>query len=433
MRTKYRWVIVAFVAFITLINYLDRSAVGYAQEPITKALHINNAGWGLIGSAFSIGYLVLAFVGGPIVDRFGVKRVWSSAATVWSVVTILTAAAGSFVGLFFIRVLLGVSEGPAFPAVTRAMSRWLPGQERGKALGWIVGLGVPFSLMIGGPIVTALLVGVGWQGTFVILGAIGLLWVILWTLVFKDLPRQHKRVNEAEVSYIEAGQIREEKEVHLRKTEWGRIFKNANLWWSAFGYFAWGFMFWAFMFWLPGILGQQYHLNLAAVGVFSILPWAAGTVGALVGGYLVDIFYKKKAGIRARFITMGVAILLAGASLIPIIAAPSLGTAITFISLGIGFGMMTGPLWWVVSIDAAPEQPGAAAGFVDAAFALSGIVAPSVMGFVSQATGSFSSGFVIMIILALISGVGLLLFTRNRPRVTAGHLENPAPIDTVIG
>lgn len=430
MRTKYRWVIVALMAFITLVNYLDRSALGYATEPITKALHINNAGWGLIGSAFSIGYLVLAFVGGPIVDRFGVKRIWSGAAAVWSVVTILTALVSSFASLFVIRVLLGVSEGPAFPAVTRGMSRWLPGQERGKALGWIVGVGVPFSLMIGGPIITALLVGVGWRVTFVILGAIGLLWVLLWLAMFKDVPRQHKRVNEAEAAFIADGQITEEKETRLKKTQWGRIFKNGNLWWSAFGYFAWGFMFWAFMYWLPGYLGQQYHLNLGAVGAFSVLPWAAGTVGALVGGYLVDIFYKRKASIRARFVIMGVAILLAGASLIPIIATPSLGTSITFISLGIGFGMMTGPLWWVVSIDAEPEQPAAAAGFVDAAFALSGIVAPSVMGFVSQATGSFSSGFVVMIILALLSGVGLLIFTRNRSRTFANNADKVTSVHT---
>ncbi|MDQ0189915.1 MFS transporter [Alicyclobacillus cycloheptanicus] len=416
MRSKYRWVIVVFVAFITLINYLDRSAVSYATAPITSALHINNFWWGIIGSAFSIGYLVLAFVGGPIVDRFGVKRVWTSAAAVWSIVTILTAGAASAVGLFIIRVLLGVSEGPAFPAVTRAMSRWLPNQERGKALGLIVGAGVPFSLMIGGPVVTALLGGIGWKGTFVILGLLGLLWVVLWLGVFRDTPSQHKRVNAAEREYIEAGQIAEEKETHLQRTQWGKIFKNGNLWWSAFGYFAWGFMFWAFMYWLPGYLGQVYKLNLAAVGAFSVLPWAAGTVGAVLGGYLVDVFYKRRASIRTRFITMGVAILLAGASLIPIIASPSLGVSITFISLGIGFGMVTGPLWWVVSIDAAPEQPAAAAGFVDAAFALSGIVAPALMGFVSQATGSFSSGFMVMIILALLSGLGLLLFTRERGR-----------------
>ncbi|MHB1630367.1 MAG: MFS transporter [Bacilli bacterium] len=418
MKTRFRWVIVSLVAFITLVNYLDRSAVGYATGPITQALHINNAQWGLIGSAFSIGYLVLALIGGRIVDRFGVKRVWSASAVIWSIVTALTAAVSSFASLFLIRVLLGVSEGPAFPAVTRSVSRWLPGQERGKALGVIVGIGVPFSLMIGGPIITQMLGRMGWQATFVVLGLIGLLWVAVWLWLFKDLPGQSRRVNAAELQHIEAGQRAEEKIEHASNVKWGKIFTNGNLWWTAFGYFAWGFMFWGFMFWLPGYLGQQYHLNLYAVGAFTVLPWAVSTVGALVGGTLVDRMFKRSADIRYRFRTMGVALLLAGAALIPIIASPSLGVAITFISLGVGFGMITGPLWWVVSIDAAPDQPAAAAGFVDAAFALSGIVAPAIMGFVSQTTGSFGSGFVVMVVLAVLSGVGLLVFTHRNETVS---------------
>lgn len=421
VRSQYRWIIVALISIITFINYIDRSAVGYATVPIMKALHLNNAGFGIIGSAFSIGYLVLAFIGGPIVDRLGVKKTWLTAAGIWSIVTVLTSVAFSGISLFIIRVFLGVSEGPAFPAATRATSRWLPNSERGKALGYIVGLGVPFSLMLGGPIVTWLIGGVGWRGMFIILGIIGLLWVFVWAIMFKDLPREHKRVNEAEVAYIEAGQTIEERTSHLERTKWGQIFRNGNLWWAAIGYFAWGFMFWAFMFWLPGYLGQVYHLNLASVGAFSVIPWAAGTVGAFVGGFIADMLVKRNAGPRSRFVLTGIAILLAGASLIPIIITPSLGTAITFISIGIGFGMITGPLWWVMSIESEPQQPAAAAGFVDAAFALSGIVAPSVMGFTSQMTGSFSSGFIVMIVLALISGIGLVAMTRNhsKSRITS--------------
>lgn len=173
-------------------------------------------------------------------------------------------------------------------------------------------------------------------------------------------------------------------------------------------------MFWAFMFWLPGYLGQAFHLNLYAVGAFTVLPWAAATAGAIVGGVLVDKLFKRNPRHRSRFIVMGVALLLAGLSLIPIIVSPSLTTAMIFISLGVGFGMVTGPLWWVTSIDAAPDQPAVAAGFVDAAFALSGIVAPAVMGFIAQATGSFSSGFAVMAVLAIIGAGGLLFATRER-------------------
>lgn len=145
MRSRYRWSIVVLIAVITLINYVDRSAIGYATGPISAAMHFNDAQWGVIDSAFSVGYLVLAFFGGALVDRYGPKRTWSIAAAVWSLVTIATAAAGSFAEFFMVRVLLGTSEGPSFPAATRASSRWLPGNERGRALGIIVGIGVPFS------------------------------------------------------------------------------------------------------------------------------------------------------------------------------------------------------------------------------------------------------------------------------------------------
>ncbi len=111
---------------------------------------------------------------------------------------------------------------------------------------------------------------------------------------------------------------------------------------------------------------------------------------------------------------MGIALLLAGASLIPIFAAPSIAVALTFISLGVGFGFLTGGSWWVAVIDAAPDQPGTAAGFADAAFALAGIIAPATMGFIVAATGSFSSGFVVMTVLAVLAAGAMLLFTKER-------------------
>lgn len=414
MRTKYRWGIVTLIAIITLINYLDRSAISYATVPISHSLHINDAQWGIIDSAFSIGYLVFAFIGGALVDRHGPKRVWSFAASIWSLVTIVTALAGAFVMFFVIRVLLGASEAPGFPAATRASSRWLPGDERGRALGIIVGVGVPLSLMIGGPVITQLLTHFGWHAMFVILGVIGLIWVVFWRIMFTDRPDQHPRVNPAERDYIAAGQTVEEQSAVAQRIQWKPLLKNRNLWMIAIGYFAWGYMFWAFMYWLPGYLGQTFHLNLATVGAFSVLPWALATVGALGSGVIVDRLFKHGHLHRPRFIVMGIALLLAGLSLLPIIAAPSLATAIVFISLGVGFGMVTGPLWWVTAIDAEPNQPAIAAGFVDAAFALSGIVAPAVMGFIVQATGAFGSGFAVMAVLAVIGAVCLLFVTREQ-------------------
>jgi sugar phosphate permease len=414
MKGKFRWIIVSLIAVITLINYIDRAAIGYADEAISKAIGINNAEWGMIGSAFSIGYLVLAFLGGFIVDRLGVKKTWSFSVIFWSIVTIMTALAGSFLSFFFIRILLGLTEGPAFPATSRAVSRWLPSQERGKALGLIVGVGVPFSLMIGGPVVTQLLGHFGYKSTFVILGAIGLVWSILWVRLFKDSPIGYKRVSEQEQSFIKSGLTKDEMEHHVNKIDWKNLLANRNLWITTGGYFAWGFIFWSFMYWLPSYLRQVYNLNIYTIGYFTILPWAVSTVTTIIGGFLADKFNVNKYGLKSRFRIMGVAMLLAGASLIPIISAPSVLGAVIFISLGVGFGFLTGSLWWVVAIEASPEQPGAASGFVDAGFAISGIVAPFIMGFVKQITGSFNGGFILMIIFALISAFSLLFLTKER-------------------
>lgn len=269
--------------------------------------------------------------------------------------------------------------------------------------------------MIGGPIITQLLTHVGWHMTFVILGLVGLVWVGFWAVMYRDRPEDHPRVNTEEREYILLGRRAEEGSA-VSQIDWRSLFTNRNLWMSAVGYFAWGYMFWAFMYWLPGYLGQTFHLNLGSVGLFSVLPWALATVGALASGVIVDRIFKRNQNRRPRFIVMGIALLLAGLSLIPIVTAPSLTTALIFISLGVGFGMLTGPLWWVTAIDAEPEQPAIAAGFVDAAFALSGIVAPAVTGLIVQATGSFGSGFAVMAILAIVGAVCLIFVTRE-PKV----------------
>ena len=121
---------------------------------------------------------------------------------------------------------------------------------------------------------------------------------------------------------------------------------------------------------------------------------------------------------------MGVALLLSACSLIPVFLHPTLTVALVFISLGVGFGFITGGIWWVASIDAEPAQPASAAGFTDASFALSGILAPIIMGLIVSSTGHFTSGFVLMSVLAA-AGALLMLFATREPA------PRPAPTRSV--
>ena len=163
MKTRFRWVTIALVIALIVINYIDRSAVSYAVKPLQAEFGITTAEYGIISSVFSIGYMVFAFLSGPLVDRFGPRKVLLTAITIFSVATALTPFAGGFIGLLLIRIILGAGESPAFPAATRVVSRWLPPVERGFALALIGGVAVSGSLLIGGPLLTQLIALGGWR------------------------------------------------------------------------------------------------------------------------------------------------------------------------------------------------------------------------------------------------------------------------------
>ncbi|HEX3591463.1 MAG TPA: MFS transporter [Pseudonocardiaceae bacterium] len=410
-----------------MINYIDRSAISFAVQPLTDEFHITSSQYGLISSAFSVGYMIFAFLTGPLVDRFGPRRILLIGMVVWSLASAITPISGGFTGLLLIRIVLGAGEAPAFPAATRMASRWLRQTERGFALSLIGGVAVAGSLLIGGPIVTSLIGAITWRGMFWVLTGAGLLWALAATGLLYNTPKDNPRVSEAERAYIAADQREEEIEGAKRTLDVRALVTNRNLWIVGLGYFAWGFMFWGFLYWLPQYLQQSYHLSLTQVGAFSVAPWAAGVVGALIGGFAVDRVYARTRKVRSRFTIIGIALLLSGASLIPVLVAPSLTTAMISISMGVGFGFITGGIWWVASIDAAPSQPASAAGFADAAFGLSGIVAPAAMGFIVQNTGTFTSGFVTMSVLALIGALSMLLFTRE-PVSRTGDLPADVPV-----
>ncbi|MER5438456.1 MFS transporter [Streptomyces sp. NPDC002790] len=411
-RTNVRWLTLALIVALIVINYIDRSAISYAVEPLTEAFGISKSQYGLISSAFSIGYMVFAFMAGPLVDRYGARRILLVGVAIWSLVTAVTPIAGSFIGLFVTRIILGAGEGPGFPAASRTVSRWLPQKERGIALAMVGGVAVSGSLLIGGPLVSQLIAVLTWKGMFWVLAGLGVLWFAIAYALLKNTPEEHSGVSESERAHIAAGQLDEER-TSTGRVQWRPILTNRNLWIIAVGYFAWGFMFWGFMYWLPDYLSSEFQLSITEVGLFTVAPWAAGIVGALIGGVITDRVFARTGSERSRLTIMGTALLLSGAALIPIFTAPSLTVAVTFISIGVGLGFVTGGIWWVAAIDAAPSQPGVAAGFADAAFALSGIVAPSVMGFIVSVTGSFSSGFVVMTVLAVI-GAGAMLVLPKR-------------------
>ncbi|MCC7527911.1 MAG: MFS transporter [Candidatus Melainabacteria bacterium] len=418
---SYRWVIISLGFIITLINYLDRSALSYTRKAIEGEFGINDLQFGMIASAFAITYMVMTTVGGIMVDKWGAHKVWPIAAILWSAVTAMMGLASGFWILFAFRLFLGIAEGPHFPALTRAVADWLPTTERARATA--IGLAaVPFASVLGGPLITTLIVNLGWKGMFVVLGALGVIWSVAWVILFRDYPESSKHVSDAELHYIREGQSHtrdgndaDRRSHHLTagKTTWKFMLLNPSLMSNNIAFFAFGYLLFFAMNWLPGYLEKTYNMHLKEVGLFVVAPWLTAAVLLAAAGFISDWLMKKTGSARlARTHMIWVCQLISALCLIPLMFTHELNVAMVMISLGIGIGLMPNACFYALNTDLAKDRAATSLGIMDSFFALGGILAPSVTGFILQATGNFNAAIAVVIFFNIAAVAGVILFQR---------------------
>lgn len=162
-RSNYRWFINFLLFSITMINYIDRASIAYAIDLIAKDFQLNTKQMGLVLGAFGVGYAVTTILGGLAADYYGAKKTFGLSILLWAIAALFIAGSTGFMVLLGARVLLGLAEGPNFPALTRAISDWLSIKERTRALSFAL-LSVPASLALCGPVMSQLIVALGWRG-----------------------------------------------------------------------------------------------------------------------------------------------------------------------------------------------------------------------------------------------------------------------------
>jgi ACS family hexuronate transporter-like MFS transporter len=400
--THYRWVVVGFAFLAVIITYLDRSALSYAITPLKLTFGLSNTDFGLIAAAFGVGYMIMTVIGGVIVDQYGSRRIWTLFAILWSVACALLGLASGIAWLVVFRLLLGVAEGPSFPAMTRVTADWLPISERARSLA--IGLAaVPFASVIGAPLVSHLVAGLGWRWMFLILGFLGIVWGIAWYVIFRDHPRDSRYVSAAEADYIES-HLLAQKQVNTstQKTTWKFMLFNRAFLANNYAFFAFGYLLFFAITWLP---------------------WLTATVLLLLGGVISDWLYAKTNSIRiARSHLIWICQVLSALCFIPVVMSHSLTVAMISISLGVGFGMMPNAAFYAINQDLAHDRAGTSLGIMDCAFAAAGILAPFVTGWLSGVTGNFSAAIALMIGLTFSSALAVFLFQHPDELL----LKNPA-------
>jgi len=416
---NYRWVVVAMAFIITIINYLDRSAISYAIGPLKREFGLNDAHFGFIAAAFGIGYGVMTVGGGIMVDRWGARSVWAGAAVLWSLVTAMLGLASGFWMLFAFRTILGIAEGPNFPALTRVVTDWLPVSERARSTAFDLAA-VPLASVIGAPLISHLIVTLSWQMMFFILGSLGIVWSFFWLWLFTDYPQNNKRVGPEELLHIREGKPPEagrsdaeirSHELSLGKSTWKFMLLNPALMANNYAFFAFGYLLFFALTWLPEYFESTYGVHLKQVGWFLIAPWLTSAILLVTAGFISDRIWKKTGSMRAaRSHLIWICQLLSAACFVPVVMIHDMQIALLLISLGLGLGLMPNACFYALNSDLAKDRAATSLGIMDFFFAAAGILSPILTGLLATATGNFNAAIWLMIGFAVTSAGAIFFF-----------------------
>ena len=397
--------VLSLLCILYLILFVTRVNIATAAPLIKTDLGLSNTQLGLAFSAFAIPYALFQLIGGWIGDKFGPRLTLSACCALVGLSTMLTGAASGFASLFALRLALGFAQGAAFPTATRAMSTWIPAPTWGFAQGITHSFG-RIGNALTPPLMAGLLLFVTWRRSFVILGFASLFWLVAWAWYFRNDPRDHPGIAEADLAALPESSSRNRPMI-----PWLRLARRILP--ATLVDFCYGWTLWLFLSWIPAFFFENYHLNLGASAMYSAGVLLAGVIGDTVGGIATDRVLQKTGSLllarRSVIVTgFGGALLF----LFPVVLVHNLLLTAVCLSLAFFFAELIVAPIWAVPMDIAPRYAGSASGMMNFGFGLAGLVSPSSFGYLVDRTGSWVFPFICSMLLLL---VGAALAFRLRP------------------
>ncbi len=414
--TTIRVFILALLFLGITLNYLDRTNMAVAAPVLQKEFNIGAATMGLIFSVFGWMYMAMQIPSGVLLDRYGTRNTFGWSLFLWSGCTFLFGFATSVVQFVILRLALGASEAPAFPSATRVAAVWFPKSERGKAVGvYISGQYVGLAFLM--PILTWLVSAYGWQSIFWIAGSIGVIYSLLWFLLYRD-PDVSKLINQAELDYLrEGGAVTNPESVKFQWGTLGKIIAKRELWGLYLAKFSLNSTLWFFFTWFPSYLVREKHMTLMQAGWYSMLPFACAMLGILVCGYWSDLMSRRGVShtiARKTPVVLGMALtacIVAGNFIDEPLAVIGVMSIVFF-----GQGMANG--FDMLMADTAPKEAfGTTVGVCQMCANIGGALTPLLVGFIIQGTGSYAGGIAYVSACAILGVVSVGFLIKKVERV----------------
>ena len=373
---KVKWSILFLIWLMMLVAYFDRVNISVAGPTISRALGFSATQFGLVLSAFTLGYAVLQIPGGRLADRFGAKPLLVAALLMWSLFTGATGLVTGFAILLIIRVLFGVGEGLENGAQFKLIGDNFQPEERSRANAIFLST-LALGPAIATPCAAWILQHQGWRELFYYSAGLGFAVALL---LYVLLPNPAKTLAPLQ----------------------GKLdLRQPQLWVCAGAYLLFNGAFWGFIGWIPSYLTETRHLTLSKLGLLGAVPYLCGFLAMLAVGQLgsASFFHRKS-------LLLGVCYLGAAASLFFALNAGTLAGAITGLSAAAAclYGSF-GP-FWAVAIDLTTAgNRGGLTGFINFGGQIGGFVAQIVIGKLFDMTHSFAAGLSYMIVCLVLSAV----------------------------
>jgi MFS transporter, ACS family, D-galactonate transporter len=410
-----RWLMIGLAALGLTIAYVDRASLSIAIPFIQSEYGFDQVWKGIILSAFFWSYAAFQIPSGWLIDKLGVRIVYTVAVIWWSFWTAMTAVTQGVTSLIGLRLMLGIGEAPVAPCGVKVVSQWFPRHERAFAAS-IADTGQQLGSALSLPIITTLIAFSGWRMGFIVIGVVGVLWVLLWLTLFQT-PRQSKDLSADELAYIEATGGRIEA-VPRDAVKWSDLLRHRTVWGMMLGYICRAYAVYFFITWYPSYLVEVHHFSLKQLGIVGAIPPFLAIISTWCGGLFSDYLVRRGTSLGvARKIQIIGALALAS-SIIFAAYAETTAVALAFLTLAMCSSAFAAGSVLALPADVAPtpETVGSIAGLQNFGSQIGGIISPIVTGLLLAADhGSYRLPLVSAGVICLIGALVYAFMVKVEP------------------
>ena len=416
MNFPYRFKVI-FLSFLAVsICYIDRVNISVAIIPMQEQFGWSEFHVGIILSSFYFGYMFTLIVGGYLADKYGGKKVLGYGLLIWSFFTIITPffAYSGLWWLIFIRILMGLGEGITFPSWHAIYARWIPFNERTRAVAF-TNSGIAAGTVFGYAVAALIISSYSWEWVFYLFGVLGVFWYFFWNMSVTSFPEKNKYLSKNELRLIKNEAPSKETAPSI---PFLKLLKNMPFLAIALATFCNNWSLYTFLSYLPKYVnaplnegGMGVDLGSSTFVIAILIPCVVSIISLILGGYLADGLIKRGfAVIKVRKVVNSIGFFGSAFFLLLMSNEDSLLNVVILLSLiNICSGICAGG-FGVNHADLGPKYTGSLVGISGSIGMIAAILSPIVAGTVLEITNSWTMIFYICSGVLVFGGIFYLIF-----------------------